>query len=154
MTTEATLTAHKSLVRAFFQHLDSHDIDAACALVADDLVNHAAIPEAQGRSGLRSIMSKLAKAFPDLRHTIHDLIAEGDRVVARMTVRGTSVEPLDFVKAPLPATGKTFESGHMHVFRVADGRLVEHWAERDDLGMLAQLGLVTRPGAPERRPNA
>lgn len=132
----------KALVRTLFQAWDAHDIDGAANLMAEDLVNHAAIPEAQGRAGFRTIGQKLLKAFPDMKHRLDDLIADGDKVVARMTVSGTHTGPLEFVKRPLAATGKTFSATHIHIFRIQAGKIVEHWAERDDLGMMTQLGAL------------
>ena len=133
-------TENKDLVRRYVKALDSHDIEAAVALVADDLVNHAAIPEAQGAAGMRRIFGKMLKAFPDQRVSCEDVIAEGDRVACRVSMRGTNTGPIEFVRAPLPATGKPVSSEALHLFRVAGGKIVEHWAGRDDFGMLRQLG--------------
>ena len=140
MTTQ--METAKALIRNLFQAMDAHDIDAASNLVAENLVDHAAIPAAQGRAGFRTIAKKLFKAFPDMKQRMDDLIADGDKVVVRMTVSGTHTGPLEFVNRPLAATGKSFTTTHIHIFRVADGRVVEHWTERDELGMLKQLGAL------------
>ncbi len=138
----AQVETAKALVRNLFQARDAHDIDRAASLVAEDVVDHAAIPEAQGRAGFRTIMQKLTKAFPDMKHRLEDLIAEDDKVVLRVTVSGTHTGPLEFVNRPLAATGKAFTTTHIHIFRIRDGQVVEHWAERDDLGMMKQLGAL------------
>jgi steroid delta-isomerase-like uncharacterized protein len=136
----STLAENKDIVRRFIQSIDAHDIDALSTLVAEDVKNHAAIPEAQGVAGLRTIFQKLFTGIPDYRTTCEDLVAEGDRVVARVTVRGTQTGPLAFARMPLPATGKSLETEQIHVMRLAGGKIVEHWAGRDDFGMMRQLG--------------
>jgi steroid delta-isomerase-like uncharacterized protein len=138
----STVAENKDLVRRYVQAVDAHDLDTLTRLVADDVRNHAAIPEAQGVAGMRTIFQKLFTGMPDLRTTCEELIAEGDRVVARVTVRGTQTGPLAFAVAPLPATGRSVQTEQIHVMRIKDGKIVEHWAGRDDVGMLRQLGLL------------
>jgi steroid delta-isomerase-like uncharacterized protein len=133
---------NKRIVREYLDRSNARDFDGLAALCAEDLVNHAAIPQAQGRAGMRSILEKLWRAFPDQQMTCDDVIAEGDKVVCRVTVTGTHTGPLDFAKMQLPPTGKRFRTTHIHVLRLEGGRIVERWAERDDLGMLQQLGLM------------
>ena len=133
-------TENKDLVRRWTKAVNERDFDDALALVADDLVNHAAIPEAQGAKGWRVIMQKLLEAVPDQRMTCEDLIAEGDRVVCRVTVEGTQTGPFAMKLMTLPPSGRAFKTEQIHVFRVAGGKIVEHWAGRDDFGMLRQLG--------------
>jgi len=135
-----TTSENKNLVRRFVDAIDRHDLEAAIEVVASDLVNHAALPEAQGAPGLRLIFSKLWAAVPDQRSSCEDLIAEGDRVVCRLRVRGTQTGTFQMATLSLPATGREFSTEHIHVFRVSAGKLAEHWAGRDDFGMLRQLG--------------
>jgi steroid delta-isomerase-like uncharacterized protein len=135
------MTTNKELIARHFEAFNAGDIDGFVGTMAEDSVNHAAIPQAQGREGARTIVSKLRAAFPDMRMTVDDVIAEGDKVVCRVTVTGTNKGPLDFVKIKLPATGKTFRATHIHVFRVANGKIAERWAERDDVAMMQQLGV-------------
>jgi predicted ester cyclase len=80
----------------------------------------------------------LRRAFPDAHATIEDLSAEGDTVVARLTYTGTHQGAL-FGLAP---TGTSVTTTGMHLFRFAHGQLVEAWANRDDLGVLQQLGAI------------
>jgi steroid delta-isomerase-like uncharacterized protein len=141
--------ANKELIRRWFQALNDHSIDSAVALAADDLVNHAAIPEAQGAAGLRRIFGKVLKAFPDATWQCEDMIAEGDRVVCRILMKGTHTGPLEFVRFPIAATGRKCSNEVIHVFRVSDGKVAEHWAGRDDLAMMRQLGVF--PAAQEVR---
>ena len=132
----------RALVRRYLDAMNAHDIDALCALVAEGLVNHAAIPEAQGRQGMRKIVEKLGKAFPDATFKVEDVIAENDRVVCRLVFSGTHTGDLDFVRWPIKATGRRVEIDHLHVFRVKDDKIVESWACRDDLGLVRQLGVL------------
>jgi steroid delta-isomerase-like uncharacterized protein len=146
--------SNKALIRRHYDTLNEGDLDGFAATMAEDAINHAAVPQAQGRQGARAIATKLRRAFPDLRLTVDETIAEGDRVVCRVTVTGTHQGALDFVKIQLPATGKRFRTTHIHVFRIADGAIAERWAERDDVGMLQQLGvmppLATQPAEVRR----
>lgn len=131
---------NRDVIRHCLEAFNRRDVDAATEVVADDLVNHCALPEAQGRAGLFGIWDKLWTAFPDLAWTCEDLIAEGDRVVCRVRMRGVNSGALRFALMPLPATGRAFDGEAIYIFRVADGRIVEHWAQRDEVGMLRQLG--------------
>jgi steroid delta-isomerase-like uncharacterized protein len=133
-------TANKQLARRYFEHLDAHDLEAAVALTADDLKNHAAIPEAQGKSGLQRILGKLLKAFPDASFRCEDVLADDDRVVCRVSMRGTNNGPVEFLRFPAPASNKRCETETIHIFRIASGKIIELWAGRDDIGVLRQLG--------------
>jgi len=139
--------SNKAIARTYLEALDRRDVDAAVALVTADLVNHAAIPEAQGADGLRRILGKLHKAFPDRRTSCDDVIAEGDRVVCRVTMTGTHSGPLEFVRWPLPPTGKAVTTSSIHVYRIADGKIAEHWGMTDGFSLLRQLGVAPRPEA-------
>jgi predicted ester cyclase len=82
---------------------------------------------------------QLLAGFPDLQVTVEDdLIAEADRVVARLLLRGTHSGPF----AGRPATGEVVAWGSIRIYRVRDGRVVETWAMQDRLGLLQQLGAV------------
>jgi predicted ester cyclase len=138
------MSDNKSVIREFHARLNDNDVEGAAALAAEDLVNHAALPEAQGRAGLVSIFKKVRTAFPDLRYRLDDLIADGDRVVARMTMSGTQSGPLTMIRLPLAPTNRKVESEQIHIFRLAGGRIVESWGARDDIGMFRQLGLLEK----------
>jgi predicted ester cyclase len=90
----------------------------------------------------------LRAAFADLHWEIHDVITQGDLVAVHGTMSGRHAGPFVSYDADgrvaevFPATGKTFAITQSHWFRVADGMVVEHWANRDDLGMAQQSGWV------------
>jgi steroid delta-isomerase-like uncharacterized protein len=136
----STTTENKDLIRRFTKAFNERDLEGAASLMADDVVNHAAIPEAQGAKGWRRVADLVLTAVPDQRFTCEDLIAEGDRVVARVTVEGTQTGPMNMKLLSVPASNRSFKTEHIHVFRIANGKIVEHWAGRDDFGMLRQLG--------------
>ncbi|HEX2503657.1 MAG TPA: ester cyclase [Miltoncostaeaceae bacterium] len=86
-------------------------------------------------------MAWLREAFADLSFDVEDVIWEGGKVVIRATVSGRHVG----AAGPLPSfpvTNRGFSVQHIHTFRVVDGLIAEHWACRDDLGHLRQLGLL------------
>jgi steroid delta-isomerase-like uncharacterized protein len=127
--------------------INAGDIAGAAALLAEDVVNHAAVPEAQGRSGFERIMAKLCTAFPDLQHTIEDVLADGDKVVLRTTVTGTQTGPFGMVHLSFPATGKPVRFEQIHIYRVARGVVVEQWMALDSAALYRQLGLKVAPAA-------
>jgi predicted ester cyclase len=97
-----------------------------------------------------AVLGSLQRAFPDRRWQIDELIAEGDLVACRLTVSGTygEIPPIPVEGAMLiqtPPTGKPYAVQHVHLFRLADGKVIEHRAVRDDLGLLLQLGVLAPP---------
>jgi steroid delta-isomerase-like uncharacterized protein len=132
---------NKKLVRNWIDALNERNVEALQAGLADDFVNHAAIPGSQGRDAFPKVIGMLWKAMPDMKYRIEDLIAEGDRVVCRLTMTGTHTGPLEFKNTPLPATGREVATEQLHIFRLANGKAVEHWLGRDDIGVFRQLGI-------------
>ncbi len=127
----------REVVEELFRRQRAGDETVLDDLVAADLVNHAAGP--QGRAGLVAILRNIEV---DLGPTVleqHHLIAEGDLVVHHVTLHGTHRASTMPLLADVPATGRTAEWPFIHIWRVADGLLVEHWACRDDMGLLEQL---------------
>jgi steroid delta-isomerase-like uncharacterized protein len=120
--------------------------DLAEQLIHPDYHNHeAAADRPGGADGFKETARRLRQAFADLRIEPLDVIADRDKVVVRVGFSGRHVGPF----AGLPVTGREFAVEHTHVFRVLDGKIVEHWANRDDAGMLRQLGLL-RIGSSEK----
>ena len=89
-------------------------------------------------AGQRKRLLGIRAAFPDVTITLEDLVAEGDRVVLRGTLRGTHQGPF----LSVPPTGKRVEVALLDVMRIEDGRVVEHWGGPDFLDWLGQLGAV------------
>ena len=107
---------------------------AADEVVAADYIEHAAVPPGlpPGLAGLKLFVGALRAAFPDFRHTVEDVIAEGDKVVVRLAARGTQRGEF----GGIPATGKQATWAEIHICDMADGKLVEHWVVQDQLAML------------------
>ena len=118
---------------------------AADEVVAADYIEHAVLPPGLpvGVPGLKLFIGGLRAAFPDFRYTVEDVIAEGDKVVVRLTARGTQRGEF----AGMPATGRQATWAEIHICDMADGKLVEHWVVQDQLGMLQQLGAIPAPAA-------
>lgn len=130
--------AAKDVVEELFRRQHDGDDAVLDELVAEDMVNHAAGP--QGREGLREIRRIIEADLGPVTAEHHHLVAEGDLVAHHMTMRGTHVGSSMPLLAGVAPTGCPVEWTFMHLWRVADGRVVEHWACRDDLGVLGQIG--------------
>jgi pimeloyl-ACP methyl ester carboxylesterase/predicted ester cyclase len=125
-------------VLELFGAISAGDLDAIDTLVAPDFVDHAAPPPlGRGPEGYKQVFRMLRGAL-DMSWELLDLMADGERVMARGRVRGRHVG--EFVG--IPPTGRTFTMDAMHLYRVVDGVIREHWAVRDDLGLFRQLGVV------------
>ncbi len=99
-------------------------------------LNHEASPaNREGLAGAHGTVRTLRAAFADLHLTPHQVLADGDLVAVHLTMSGRHVGRF----AGLEPTGRRFATRHVHVWRIAGDRLVEHWAVRDDVGMHAQL---------------
>ncbi len=119
------------------------EVDRVEEFVTPDFVNHEAWPgEDPGYEGFKLRLRRLHDAISDLRMEVHEVVAEGDLVAYRATLSGTHTGPL----LGIPPTGRSFRVQHMHMLRIRDGKASEHWATRDDLGMLQQLGVIPLPG--------
>jgi len=122
------------------------ETELAEQLVHPDFVNNEADPERRnGPSGAAATSEWLRSCFGNLRYDIHRVFVDGDMAAAYVTMHGTHEGGLP---PGVPATHKPFAVKHVHLFRFADdGRVVEHSAVRDDLGMIMQLGLLPPPAA-------
>ncbi len=133
---------NKALVRRVYEEIvNQHNL--ATELIDPNYVDHVpGFPPVQGIEGLQQLISIYRNAFPDMQVTIEDLIAEGDKVAARFTFRGTHTGEL----MGIPPTGKQVTVSALHILRVANGKIVEEWQNSDDLGMMQQLGVVPSMG--------
>jgi predicted ester cyclase len=131
---------NKAAFRAIPEKLiNTKTLDAADQYFGAEFVDHAAPPGSPaGIAGFKAFNGAMITAFPDLKYTVETLIAEGEQVVGRMTVRGT----MKGAFMGMPATGKLATWTEIHIGRFANGKMVEHWATIDQLGMLQQLGLA------------
>ena len=133
-----TIEENKALVRRFIDAVFEHgSLQAVDALVTEDFVPHT-FPGTTDREGLKRAMGRVAEGLADTEFTIDDLIAEGDRVVARLTASATQVG--EFMG--MPPSGKRYTIEEIHIFVVGDGKISEHWHQFDQLGMMRQLGAM------------
>src|SRR5262245_36326923 len=137
---------NKALVRRFYeQGWDRGNTDVAFEVFADDYVRHdlRASQALPGPAGQKRIADDFRTAFPDLRVTIDLLFGEGDMVVGRWTATGTHLGRWGDVEP----TGRTITFSAANMWRFADGKAVEIWNHRDDLGLAEQLGASVHAGA-------
>jgi len=139
---------NKALVAASFQEVfNQGNLDVIDEVVSPELIDHALpLPGApSGRDGVKVFAAVVRHAFPDLSSTVNHAIAEGDLVALHVTSKGTMRGEF----AGMPASGKQATWDAVHIARVRDGKIVEHWVVQDQLGMLQQLGFVPAPRAAE-----
>jgi steroid delta-isomerase-like uncharacterized protein len=135
---------NKALFRRFAEQLATQgNLSVIDELVAPDFVEHEQLPPGvpASREGVKQLFSLLGSGFPDLQITFHDMIAEGDKVVAIMTWSGTHKG--EFMG--IPATGKRVSFQVIDAVRIADGKLVEHWGQMDMMAMMQQVGAIPAP---------
>jgi predicted ester cyclase len=143
----------KRLVERYFEELfNQRDLEHVAEIVAAEYTEHAVAPFGQEEPGrvdgpahLRQTVAWLTEQYPDLHMTVEAVVAEDALVVARVVSEGTNLGKLNHV---LPPTGKRFVARQSHWFRVEDARLAEHWATREDLPAMIQLGVIKLPGPP------
>lgn len=136
MSTETNKTIARRLVDAINTDNEAAFLD----VLVPDVVDHYSLPGLPpGREGWNMNRKILRTAFPDCHWDEEDLFAEGDRVVVRATLRGTHLG--DFLG--IPPTGNAITVSNIHIVRIADGKIVEHWGHGDDMGMMRQLGAMT-----------
>ena len=106
--------------------------------LAADFVSHSAPPGLDpGIEGVKQMVRIFQIAFPDMGGAVEDVVAEGDKVVVRFS--GTGTHQGEFFG--IPPTGKPIKSTGINIFRIEDGKIVEHWNNADDLGVMQQLGV-------------
>ena len=135
--TSTTLEQNKALVRRFIDEIFlKGDFDAVDELLTEDFTPHTWGDMKPGRDGLKAAIERVSAGLSDTKMTIEDVIAEGDRVAVRLTSSAT--QSGEFMG--MPPSGKRYEIGEIHIFRLRDGRVCEHWHQADFMGMMRQLG--------------
>jgi predicted ester cyclase len=130
---------HKTLGRSIVDAINSGDLAAVDAVFAADYVDRDPFPgTTPDREGFKQGLTKFRSAFPDFRYAIEDEIVVGDRLVHRLTAKGT--QKGEFMG--IAATGRQATWSEIHIGRIVDGKVVEHWGVSDQRGMMAQLSPV------------
>ena len=135
------LDKNKQLVRRFFEEMiNKGNMELAEEIMTADFVDHNASPgAAPGTEGFKQFIAMVGTAFPDISVKVEDMIADGNKVVARLTVSGTHKGML---MGSIPPTNKHATWTGIDIFGITDGKIVERWSERDLLGLMQQLGVV------------
>lgn len=131
-----SLKENKATVLKMYRAFDRQDMERGQKYIAEDIVGQGL--DGTVRKGIASFMeygTSMFKAFPDGYHQIEEAIAEEDKVVTRGIFRGTHQGEL----MGIPATGKQVQFSVVHIDRVVDGKIVEHWGQADLLAMMRQL---------------
>jgi predicted ester cyclase len=138
-----TIEDNKALVRRFYEEIDKGNLAAMDELVAEDYIDHNPPPLpglAPGRKGLKQAFEIFWEATPGYHH-IEDQIAEGDKVVTRLTSYGKHQGDLPGA----PRTGNEMKMTSITIHRIANGKLVEKWSEKDMISLLQQIGMMPQP---------
>ncbi len=122
--------------RLYEEALNQNRPELLPELLSEDIAFHG-VTEERGIVAYRTMTDRLRVAFGDMRFTIHDLIASGDRVVVRWSMDAKHQGPL----AGIPATGKTIQQRANVIYRMQAGKIAEGWAQMDQIGVLRQIGV-------------
>ena len=135
--------SNKAAVRRFRDALNAGDLDGAVAVFAPHAVVHVSgAPDPLTLEGFKQFGRVFLSAFPGGRSTIEDVIAEGNKVVSRITYRGTHTGDM----MGIPPTGKSVMVSETIIDQFADGKIVESWRLFDQMAMMQQLGVIPAPG--------
>lgn len=138
-----SIEENKAIALEFYRVFDQQDIERGRELIAPDIVARGLT--AEPLEGIKAVMgygALMFVAFPDGTHVIEEAIAEGDKVVTKGTFSGTHSGEL----MGMPATGRAVSFSVIHIDRIVDGKVVEHWGQGDTPALMSQLGAVTLPG--------
>jgi len=137
---------NKALVHRIYECFSQNNLDVLDELIASDFTDHNPNPgQAPGLEGLKQFISSMHSVLSDLQDNVEDMVAEGDKVVARLRISGTHQS--EFMGAAPTGNQVTFTG--IDILRIAEGKVVEHWGNSDELGMMRQLGVITEPGQSE-----
>jgi len=134
---------NKAIVLQFYKAFDNRNIDQALALLAPNFVAHiAGVSEPLNNDSFKKFGMAFYLAFTNGQHTFYEVIVEGDKVVTCGTFTATHLGEFQ----NLPATGRQIKLSIMHIDRINDGKIIEHWGQGDALGLMQQLGVIFLPG--------
>jgi len=134
---------NKAVARRLVEEVwNKKNLDLIDEIIAADYVDHTlptGVPP--GREGAKAFIGAYLNAFPDLKITVEDMLAEGDKVVTRWSATGTHTGEL----LGIPATGKQVTVTGLDITRFSGGKSVEYWGQFDQMGMMQQLGVIPTP---------
>ena len=130
---------NKALARSSFEEiLNNVNLAIIDEVFSPNYVLHTPAGPVHGPEGFKQFVLMYRNAFPDARYTLEEMIAEGDKVVTRLTLSGTQHRAF----MGIPATSKYATVSDIEIFRIAGGKAVETWVQVDYLGLLQQLGAI------------
>lgn len=137
-----SLEENKQIIRRYQEIYNSNNLDGLDEIMSFDVLTPKIMPDMPpGLDGAKAVHQKTLLGMPDFHTEIQDLIAEGDKVVARVLMTGTHTGNF----YGIPATGRRVEFTGVFVARIENGKIVEHWGEEDSLSLLKQLGYAVKP---------
>ena len=144
----AARSGKAELRRIYEQVVNKGKVDLIDELMSANFIEHEQLPPGvpPGIEGVKALFSEMRKAFPDLQATVHDMLEQGNKVVARVTFSGTHKG--EFMG--IPPTNRKVSFQAIDIVRYARGKAVEHWGVADNAGLFQQLG-VAPPGQPTQR---
>lgn len=135
-----SIEENKKIVHRYQEIYNRNDLDALSEVMSEDLLTPKIMPGIPtGIEGAKAAHRIMLAGFPDYQTIIDDLLAEGDKVAARITMSGTNTG--SFMGIPL--TGKRVSFTGIYIARIANGKIVEHWGEEDSVSLLQQLGALS-----------
>ncbi|HLI51815.1 MAG TPA: ester cyclase [Thermomicrobiaceae bacterium] len=145
------VAANAALLEKYFADVNTRNLAALKDVISDNYVQHGAY-QGQGLAGMQAAFRHDFEMFPDFHWTVEDSVITNDKIVARFRITATHDHPVQFAPgAPLfPPTGKKLSWEGISIWRVADGKFVEHWDVDDLLGVVQQMR--TQPAAQTKQP--
>ena len=135
-----SIEANKEIVRRYQEIYNSNQLDRLSEVLSEDLLTPKIMPGIpQGIEGAKVAHQMMVAGFPDYQTVIDELIAEGDKVVAPITMAGTNTGSF----MGIPPTGKFISFTGIYIARIANEKIVEHWGEEDGVSLLGQLGVLS-----------
>lgn len=130
---------NEKIIRRYFDEAwNLGKLDVLDEIIDPNYINHSpGLPNpTPGPNGLKPIIAAIRMGFPDLHFQIDDIVISEDKVAVRCTMKGTHLGDL----FGMPPTGKKVNVNQMQIEYIKDGKIVEHWRQSDDIGMMKQLG--------------
>jgi predicted ester cyclase len=145
------IAANAALLERYFADVNDHNLAALKDVISDQYAQHGAY-QGQGPAGMQAAFQHDFEMFPDFHWTVEDSIITNDKVVARFRITATHDHPVQLAPgAPVfPPTGKELAWEGISIWRVADGKFVEHWDVDDLLGAVQQMR--AQPAAQTKQP--
>jgi steroid delta-isomerase-like uncharacterized protein len=137
------MNANRDVVINLYQAFDRNEFEIVKSMLIEDFAAHlVGLPTPLGRDEFTEFGIKFKQAFPDSCHHFDRPICEDDKVVTSGVFTGTHLGNFQ----GLPATGRSLSIAVMHIDRICDGKVIEHWGHGDQAGMMQQLGIFHLPG--------